>query len=130
MSQIRILKQSLFVIFLLVMASACTYDFVELPQPDPVDPTDTISFQTAIVPIFTDGSNCTACHTTGATAPDLTAAKAYSSIVPALVNTADPESSSIYQFAHPSSNTHAWKKYTLGEAALILTWIQQGANNN
>ncbi|MDA3942041.1 MAG: hypothetical protein PF694_00715 [Bacteroidetes bacterium] len=130
MYQIRLLKQSLVVVLLLLLASACTYDYIEIPQPDPVDPTDTISFQTAIVPIFTDGSNCTACHSTGATAPDLTASNAYSAIVPALVNTADPESSSIYQFAHPSSSTHTWKKLTLGEAALILAWIQQGANNN
>ncbi len=118
------------VIVLVLLASACTYDFIELPQPDPVDPTDTISFQSAVVPIFNEGNNCTACHTTGATVPDFTAAKAYSSIVPALVNTADPESSSIYQYAHPSSSTHTWKKLTLGEAALILAWIQQGANNN
>jgi hypothetical protein len=130
MYQIRILKQSLAVIVLLLLASACTYDFIELPKPDPVDPTDTISFQSAVVPIFTDGNNCTACHTTGATAPDLTASKAFDAIVPAYVNLDDPESSSIYWYAHPSSNTHGWKKLSLSEAAIILGWIQQGAQNN
>jgi hypothetical protein len=120
----------LVVVVLLLLASACTYDFIELPQPEPIDPTDTISFQSAIVPIFTNDNNCTACHTTGATSPDLTASRAYSSIVPALINTANPEASIIYEYPHPNSNTHSWKKLTLNEAALILTWIQQGAKNN
>ncbi|MBU1368766.1 MAG: hypothetical protein KJ578_10840 [Bacteroidetes bacterium] len=130
MSQIRILKQSLFVIFLLVMASACTYDFVEMPEPDPIDPTDTISFQSAVAPIFSDGNKCTACHSTGETAPDLTPDRAYNALVPAYVNLQDPEASAIYWFTHPQSETHSWKKYSLSEANIILGWIQQGAQNN
>ncbi len=50
------LKQSFFVIILLMLASACTYDFVEVSEPDPIDPTDTISFKTVVAPIFSDGN--------------------------------------------------------------------------
>lgn len=130
MSKMRFLKQSFFVIILLMLASACTYDFVEVSEPDPIDPTDTISFKTVVAPIFSDGNKCTACHSTGATPPDLTPDRAYGTIVPALVNTNDPEASSIYWFAHPQSETHEWKKYTQSEANIILGWIEQGAQNN
>jgi len=130
MSKMRFLKQSLFVIMLVVMASSCNYDFIEMPEPDPIDPTDTISFKATIAPIFSEGNKCTACHSTGATAPDLTPDKAFRAIVPALINNNDPESSAIYWFAHPQSETHTWKKYSQNEANIILGWIKQGAQNN
>lgn len=130
MSKMRFLKQSLFVIILVVIASSCSYDFIEMPQPDPIDPTDTISFKTAVAPIFSEGNKCTACHSTGSTAPDLTPDKAFSAIVPALIDANDPEASAIYWFAHPQSETHTWKKYSQNEANIILGWIKQGAQNN
>lgn len=130
MLKMRFLKQSLFVIILVVMASSCTYDFIEMPDPDPIDPTDTISFKTTIAPIFSEGNKCTACHSTGATPPDLTPDRSYRAIVPSLINTNDPEASAIYWFPHPQSETHDWKKYSLNEANIILGWIKQGAQNN
>lgn len=107
--------------------NACTYDFIvpeELPK---IDPTVDVLFSTQIVPIFTN--KCVSCHKAGGQAPDLSAAKAYSSINnSSFINTTTPASSKIYAF--PGSSSHAWTGYSAAEAQLILTWIQQGAKNN
>lgn len=109
--------------------SSCQYEFIEPDKPN-IDPNVEIKFAQEIATIFNSNSNCTSCHRTGATPPDLTADRAYNAIVPALVNLANPEESIIYWYAHPYSTTHNWKKYTLTEAARILNWIKQGAKNN
>lgn len=111
-----------------IVMTSCKYDFVVEPV-DIIDPNTPIKFATEIVPIF-DQFNCTSCHKTGATAPDLTADKAYASIVPALIDTANPEASVIYWFAHPDSDTHNWSKLSKSKSTLILEWIKQGAKNN
>jgi hypothetical protein len=117
--------------FLLVgMLVSCEYDHIVPERAPVIDPETPISFATQIEPIFNNGNNCTACHKTGATAPDLSTGKAFAAIVPALINTSDTTASIIYWHAHPSSPTHNWKKYTVGEATLILEWIKQGAKNN
>jgi len=46
------------------------------------------------------------------------------------VKTASPETSQIYTEAAPATAVHTWKKYTSGEAALLLAWIKEGAKNN
>ncbi|PKP53488.1 MAG: hypothetical protein CVT92_04120 [Bacteroidetes bacterium HGW-Bacteroidetes-1] len=111
------------------MLTSCEYEYV-IPDVPVIDPTVPIKFSEEIAPIFSNNNNCIACHKTGATSPDLTADRAYNSIVPALINTADAEASQIYWHAHPLSTTHAWKKYKTAEAALLLEWIKQGAKNN
>ncbi|HEY3390582.1 MAG TPA: hypothetical protein VGK38_13475 [Prolixibacteraceae bacterium] len=123
-------KRSLFLITILfsLLISSCKYDFI-LPTEVPPQ-TGPVLFATQVAPIFSTGNKCTACHNTGGTAPDLTASKAYASIVPSLINTATPASSLIYSFPAPTTTTHSWKKLTAGEAALILTWITEGAKNN
>jgi len=116
---------------LLAIVASCSYDFIEYPVEVPPDPNVTVSFSEKIAPIFTTGDKCTSCHKTGgAAAPSYATGQAYSAIVPALVDLADPESSIIYWHAHPNSATHLWKKLTPGEADLILLWIKQGALNN
>jgi len=118
----------LIILFCIVFALAsCEYETIEVDLPNLEDP---VSFSADIVPIFTNGSNCTGCHGAGATSPELTATKAYSSIVPNLINTGEAELSKIYQYPHPSSSTHGFKKYTHAQAALVLAWIKQGAENN
>jgi hypothetical protein len=107
--------------------SSCEYETIEIDLPNLEEP---VSFSADIVPIFTNVNNCTACHGAGATSPELSAAKAYASIVPNLINTSDAELSKIYQHPHPSSTTHGFKKYTHAQAALVLAWITQGAENN
>jgi len=124
----------LIVVFVLSLGlmSSCQYKNIVEPPITPPNPTDTISFVNKIEPIFNVNSNCTACHKTGATAPDLSTGNAYNSIISmGLVNTSTPENSTIYW--HPNSNNatvHAWKKYTAAQAQLVLQWIEQGALNN
>jgi len=118
----------LFVLIILCSAiSSCEYEFIEVDLPDS---NDYVSLTADIIPIFINNNKCTACHKTGSTPPDLTADKAYQSIVPKLINTTDPESSKIYSTPNPMSSNHSFKKYTSAEAALVLAWIKQGALNN
>ncbi len=119
----------LFAICSLLLAffiTACNYDFVVEPELPPIDPDVEISFKDEIAPIF-DAARCLGCHG-GNISPNLTAAAAYNSIVPALVNTGNPEESRIYTHALPSTN-HP-QKYSAAQAALLLAWIEQGAKNN
>lgn len=111
-------------LMLTVFVSSCQYDFYEADIP-PVDPDVDVSFSIEIVPIF--ASKCINCHG-GSVAPDLRAENAYASIVPSRVNTEVPNDSKIYTKALPSGSHPA--KYSDAEAALILTWIEQGAKNN
>ena len=113
------------VLFSLAMGS-CKYDFI---LPEEVGPISNVSFATQVAPIFSTGDKCTSCHKPGATAPDLTAANAFAQIS-GLINTTTPEESIIYSFPAPSTNTHNWKKYSAGEAAIVLKWIEEGAKNN
>ena len=118
----------LFTVLLALFVSGCKYDFI---LPVPVTPvTGDVSFATQVVPIFNTGSKCTSCHKPGGQSPDYTAANAYASIVPALVNLSAPDQSMIYTFPGPTTATHSWKKLTAGEAAIILQWVKQGAKNN
>ncbi|MDA3904884.1 MAG: hypothetical protein PF484_02295 [Bacteroidales bacterium] len=128
MKKIIILLGSLF------LFGACQYESIKLediPEPEPIDPTVDISFVNEIVPIFTDGDNCTVCHTTGKEAPDLTAANAYQNIISGgFVIANNAEGSKIYTYPNPTASTHVWKHYTSREAELLFTWINQGAQDN
>lgn len=121
MSTLRIF--SILVLFSMGLAS-CEYEFIEVAAPDPdVE----VKFSEEIIPIFT-ANNCTNCHKTGGTSPDLTAANAYNSIYPALVNLTTPEESVLYAVPAPAASHPA--KYTPNQQALVLEWIKQGAKNN
>lgn len=126
-------KHTIFFISILfaLFVSGCKYDFIIPVEVTPIDPNVTISFATQVAPIFSTGDKCTACHKSGGSqTPYFTTAEAYSSIVPALINSATPDQSLIYSFPAPTTSTHTWKKYTASEAAIVLAWIQQGAKNN
>jgi len=112
-----------------LFVTGCKYDFI---LPEVVPPITTApTFAAQVAPIFSNGNKCTACHNTGGTAPDLsTAAKAYAAIVPALIKATAPAQSLIYTYPLATSSAHSWKKYTAGEAAIILAWITDGAKNN
>ena len=122
-------KHPIFLILILfsVFASSCKYDFI---LPEVVVPVTDVSFAEDVAPIFSNNDKCTSCHKPGGTSPDLTAANAYAQIMANYVNTASPAESVIYALPAPSTSTHNWKKYTVGEAALILKWIEEGAENN
>lgn len=114
-------------IILVIAFASCEYETIEIDLPDSNEP---VSFSEDIIPILSSGDNCTSCHGSGGTSPNLTPSQAYASIVPNLVNLADPASSKIYQFPNPSTSTHSFKSYTPVQAALVLAWITQGAENN
>ena len=116
--------------FTLFLAS-CQYKFAIEPVIPAPEPTDVIYFSTQVVPIWTTDDKCTKCHYTGGTVPDLTPTNAYTAIINTYIDAGDPESSVIYAFPHPDTETHNWgESYTQGEAAIILQWIEQGALNN
>lgn len=123
-------KHTIFLILILfsLFLNSCKYDFI---LPEVVTPPDNngepISFATQVVPIFSTGNKCTACHKPGDKAPDLTAANAFAQIVPNYVNTASPANSKIYTV--PKSGTH-YASISASQAAIILLWIQEGAKNN
>lgn len=123
----RIIKYLVPALLMAIVFVSCEYETIEFDLPDENEP---VSFAADIIPIFNNGNNCTSCHTAGSTSPDLTPDRAYNSIVPGLINADEPELSRIYDFPHPSSTTHGFKKYTQAQAALVLNWIKQGAENN
>ena len=129
MNIMKTLKIVLTLVVLALVFGGCKYDFI-LPEQVPDIPTDEpVKFATQIAPIFTQ-AGCTSCHKSGGQSPDLSSGNVYSVIVPALVNTSNPESSPIYDYASPETSKHDWKKYSATQAAYILTWIEQGAQNN
>ena len=117
----------LLVVMVSVLVGGCKYDWI-LPEivPD-IDPDEPISFSQQILPIFSE-KNCTACHD-GSPAPDLREANAYASVnSSSYLNRTAPEQSSIYTEPHPDGSHPV--KYSAAQAALILAWIKQGAENN
>ena len=122
-------KHPIFLILILfsVFASSCKYDFI---LPEVVVPVSDVSFAEDVAPIFSTGDKCISCHKPGGTSPDLTAANAYAQIMANYVNTATPEESVIYAYPAPTTSTHMRRKYTAGEANIILQWIEEGAENN
>ena len=127
----KILKLLITVVVVSFLFSGCLYDFIAPEQAAPIPADQTVSFATDILPIFTT-NNCISCHKSGGTAPNLTgtSSNVYSAIVPGYVNTASPESSPIYDYPAPTTSKHTWKKYSANQAAYILKWIQDGAQNN
>jgi hypothetical protein len=119
---------SIGIIAAIVFATSCQYKFIVEPVVPPPDPGDTVYYSQEIEPIYgTQG--CTGCHNTGGTQPDLSEGNSYSSITGmGLVDEGDPEASKIYYYPLPDGSHFA--KYTSAQAALILGWIEQGANDN
>lgn len=115
----------LLVVMVSVLVGGCKYDWI-MPEVIPdIDPEVPISFTQEILPIFNQ-RNCTACHD-GSPAPDLREATAYSSIA-SFINISTPDQSTLYTVPHPDGSHPV--KYTAAQAALLLAWIEQGAENN
>ena len=112
------------ILLALVALWSCEYEKI-VPEVPPVN--DSVSYAADIQPIWNSG--CTGCHGVGLTAPDLTAANSYNSLVNGgYINVADPASSGIYTCMISGGSM---SQYTnAAEAALVLQWIQQGAKNN
>lgn len=123
----NVIKNFLILAGIIAITASCQYKFLVEPTTPPPNPEDTISFKAEIEPIFTD-NGCTGCHP-AFHLPDLSTGNAYNSITSlGLVNTDNPESSTIYVKPYPGGG-HS-KEYTSAQAALVLQWIVQGAKNN
>jgi hypothetical protein len=104
--------------------TACEYQFVEPEQI--ILPDDPISFATEIQPVF--NSKCNTCHTV--TSPVLTDGNAYQNLMSGgYIDLNNPESSVIYvkvSSGHPGGSS----AFNSTERAILLKWIQEGAENN
>jgi hypothetical protein len=96
--------------------------------------TTTVSFATDIQPIFNASCNMAGCHSSGSNAPDLSAGGAYAGAL-SVINTASPSNSELYlRISRPSSEEgfmpEGGSALSDDKKAKILTWIQEGAQNN
>jgi hypothetical protein len=126
----KIFKLLFALVVVSLIFSGCKYDFI-VPEdvPDPDDPNaEQVSFAQEVQPIFS--TSCTSCHDTGGQMPDLTDGNSYAAInTTRYINFDTPEESLIYTRPHPS-NTGSHPTYTESQAATLLLWIKQGAQNN
>jgi len=122
-------NRTIFLILILftLFINSCKYDSI---LPEVVVPVIGVSFAKDVAPIFSTGDKCTSCHKAGATDCDLTSANAFAQITASYINKTTPAESVIYAYPAPGTTTHTRKKYTAGEAAIILHWITEGAKNN
>jgi hypothetical protein len=104
---------------------SCEYEWVE---PEVVVLPQKVSFASDILPVFNKSCNMSGCHAQGAVAPDLSAANAFTDLMNrGLINTEQPAQSPLYLSVFSGS----MKKFsTSADNALILKWIEQGAQNN
>ena len=119
----KMIEKMMMLVLVTFLFTACEYKYIE-PEALPSN----ISFATSITPIFNSSCMGSNCHSTGAVAPDLTGGSAYAAIIGGgYVNTFDPQSSILYI----KVNTGSMSGFcTSADAALILQWIKQGAQNN
>lgn len=120
------MKKSLLILIglLVVCISSCEYKFI-----DPIEielPDEPVSFSIQIEPIFQD--KCITCH--NSTSPVLTTGNAFDNLINgSYINTDMPELSKLYEKVdegHPGGNS----SLSATELALILKWIEEGAQNN
>lgn len=112
--------------------TGCYSDQFE-PEPIIIDPVDTISFSEEILPRLVSGCAQSICHGAGAEPPDLTASRAYNSLVSGgYVDTADPLNSELYFWLIGEGGRDIMPTSGRDEKLieLVLGWMQQGALNN
>jgi hypothetical protein len=109
-----------------LLLNACEYEFVGIEIPE-LDETVPVSFEDDLLPIFA-ANECASCHSSYEM--NLSPKNAYQTIVPKLIDIEQPELSKIFLYPNPASSLHQYQKYKPMEAALILTWLKQGADNN
>lgn len=111
-------------ICILVFISSCEYEKTE-----PLDPNDlpeVVSYSEHIQPVY--DANCVKCHG-GSTAPDLRPENSYFDLISGnYLDTDAPESSYLYQKISGSGSMAPYADDY--ERALILKWIEQGAEDN
>lgn len=110
----------------MTLLSGCEYEYIQEPELPPI--TTELKFSTEIIPIFNEKCNTAGCHATGAFAPDLSPANAYNSLsTGGYLNTETPANSLLYT----KMSTGSMKSFSTAEYnQKVLTWIEQGAENN
>lgn len=112
---------------LLLLLTACEYEFIEPEKITPPPAGDTISFTQDVIPFFT--AKCATCHRTGAVAPDLTAANAYTALTTGnFVVAGNPSTSELYIVCKTGGSMASYT--SSDELKLIYRWIFAGAKNN
>jgi hypothetical protein len=111
-----------------VTFSACEKEYFKTEAVPVVNLADTLSFSNVLVPILVKDCATSGCHS-GSVPPNLSADKAYSSLVDgALVDTANAESCVL--MVKLNSNMPPSGKLPAGDIQKFLIWIKQGALNN
>lgn len=122
---IRIIRVITLLLFAAFLVQSCEYEWI---VPDDPDLPEVVSYSNNIQPLFDLSCNASGCHSSGGPAPNLTPEDSYNALINGgYVNVDDPESSIIYT----SVTIGSMKTYAKpGDAAYILEWIEQGAQNN
>ncbi len=116
--------RGLLLISIIFFVASCEWEKTE-----PLDPSDlpeTVSYGEHIQPVF--DANCVKCHG-GSTAPDLRAENSYFDLTSGnYIDTDIPENSYLYQKICCGASMEPYADDY--ERALILKWIEQGAEDN
>ena len=123
------------VLLIVGMTSGCYYDEVIYdPATYEEDPNggDLVSFNENILPIFNAGCNASGCHASGEEVPDLTANNAYNALINGgYIDTDNPKQSELYRWVNGAGAVDMPITGTDPDIVnKILSWIQQGAENN
>jgi len=114
---------------LIALMMLITWQSCEWEKMDPVDVSDlpeTVSFSTHVQPIF--DANCTKCHN-GTTPPNLLPGDSYIELTGgAYINTDAPEDSKLYKSIDLGGGMYQYASDM--DRAMILKWIEQGAEEN
>ncbi len=109
---------------MMILVTSCRYDEV---LPEVVElPDDPVSYALDIQPIF--DAKCISCHG-GGISPNLSFDVSYNELITNdLINTEDPENSLLYLKITNEGDLHI--DANNNERALLLKWIEEGAENN
>lgn len=124
----KIIIKVLLIVLGMFAFSSCVYNIPVEEVLPPIE--EDVLFSTDIVPIF-ETQTCTNCHNgaSASTTLNLLSDAAYNSIeAHGLIDMADPSNSKLYTYPSPTGGH--FKKYTASQANYVLTWIEQGAQNN
>jgi hypothetical protein len=112
----------------IVTVTSCTYDEV---LPYVPDPTVEVFFGEDIIPIFDRSCNGAGCHNGSGPVPNLRATVAYDALwSDGYINTAVPEQSELYLWMTNAKGPMPPLGTNATDNALVLQWIQQGAEEN
>ncbi|WP_430809817.1 MULTISPECIES: hypothetical protein [unclassified Carboxylicivirga] len=116
------------VLLLAVFMAGCDYKFIKPDEGEPVDPEVPISFSEEVEPIWA-AQSCTNCHN-GSGLFSLQEGEAYQSLINNnLLDLEDANNSKIVS-TPGSGGIHSNYTYSGNQKQLIITWIEQGGEDN